>query len=111
MSKKLYNQFATSFILPEHGEALERDEKAFKEKELKHIPEFDEQQFELWEQILQKSMLEKTKIKVRFMKNSGPFTIEGIVSGANPHLKIILVANPSGAAYNISLDKIMKIEE
>ncbi len=110
MSKKLYNQFATSFILPEHGEALELDKKALKQKELNHISEFGEQQLELWQQILQKSLLKKTRTKVSYMGTNGPFTMEGIVSGIKPPLNTILFALPSGTIYTISIDKIMDIE-
>ncbi len=77
--KKIDNQFAcSSFMLPEHSQALEERAKRVQEADLRQEPELDEWQLELWKRILRESS-----------RNSTEFEKKGILARG----RIILLAD------------------
>lgn len=111
MSKKLYNQFnCSSFMLPEHVEALARYEKELEETGRKHVPEFDEQQLAVWECLLQESLQAGKRIRISYMGSGGPVTAAGVVTGVNLHSgRLQLTASKDSCT--IDMKKVTGINE
>ena len=58
MILKIYNQFlCSSKMLPEHKEALNDHYIEEKHREEQGMPEIDEQQLEIWEYLIKKSLV------------------------------------------------------
>ncbi len=109
MRKKLYDQFLCScLMLPEHVEKLQQHAKELRQKKLQNMPEFDDQKYELWERLLQESLLEKKNIIISYLGHNGPVTVTGVIASVNLQLRRVYVATLD-TAQNISMDKVTYI--
>lgn len=109
--KKRDNQFiCSSFMLPEHVDTLAQREKDREDEERHRFPDYEDQQLELWERILQASWQGRTAITVRFMGSRGPCTITGRVSAMNLQQKCFYLAT-SEAVQAIAIERVMGLEQ
>jgi hypothetical protein len=94
MCFKLYDQFScSSFILPEHKEALAKHENEIREKI--DIPCIDELQLELWSRLVSQSYRNGQNITVKTFYKNRFSNIVGVVLGfiADQGLLRILTSN------------------
>lgn len=108
MSFKLYNQFAcSSMMLPEHREALARHKK---ETEIMHNPPcIDEQQFALWERLVQQSYRNGEQITVKAFYENKIHDFAGVVREFIPSRKLLLLSTAAGEK-RIKINSIRSIE-
>ncbi len=90
MLSKLYNQYiCSSFMLPEHTEALTEYHVEERQKEEQYVPEVDEQELEMWEYLIEESLSEKKWLNVTYLNGGERKTITGVVlEAANSALRI-----------------------
>ena len=109
MSLKLYNQFfCSSLMLPEHREALAKQKKETGEKCA--APCIDEQQFELWERLVQQSYRDGKKIAVKVLYRNGVCTINGVITGLDTNKKLLRLSTGNGEK-KVKIKAIRSIEQ
>lgn len=108
MCLRLYNQFfCSSLMLPEHREALA---KHAEENEKNNTPcLIDEQQFEIWEQLLRQSSLEGMKITVKELFKGRVRSTSGIFAGFHAGAKLLKISTAAGEK-RIKIEHIRSIE-
>lgn len=78
MSSKVYHQFAcSSMLLPEHRELLNRLQRESRRQEEIRLPDFDQQQQEEWQQLLERSWRENRPLRVTYLNGTGCITRRG----------------------------------
>lgn len=90
MRAKLYNQFiCSSLMLPEHREGLNEYHAEQRRKEEKYVPQVDEQEFEIWDYLVRKSLCKGYAVSVTYLSASGKITLTGVIIAAeNSMLRI-----------------------
>lgn len=92
---KLYNQFfCSSLMLPEHREALAKQKKETGEQCA--TPYIDEQQFELWERLVQQSYQDGKKIAIKVLYRNRVCTIKGVITGLDTNKKLLRLLTGNG---------------
>ena len=94
MSKKHSSKFLCSrMMLPEHAAALREHEKVKEEKLVYGMPDYDEQQMEEWESLLQRSMSEGKEVEITYMDSRGPIAVKGVVVETNQFAGYFFLSN------------------
>ena len=111
MLSKLYNQFiCSSFMLPEHTEALNEYHVEERQKEEQYVPEVDEQELEMWEYLIGESLSEGYKVSVTYMGVSGKVTTTGVaIEVENAALR--MKDENTDRIKSISLNNIISVTE
>ena len=82
MRAKMYNQFlCSSLMLPEHREALTRYYVEEQQKEAECMPEVDEQELAVWDQLIRISMAEGCIVAVTYMISGEIKSLSGVAVG------------------------------
>lgn len=83
--KKLYHQFAcSSMMLPEHRGRLERRRRQARREEEYRRPQFDEQQWDQFQYLLERSLSEGLPLQVTVLNEQGYRTLVGIACRRSP---------------------------
>ncbi len=109
MSKKINNQFLCSrMMLPEHKENLNSRKKKMEYKEKYYIPSFDEQQWEEFQFLINKSLHEKTKIQITVLEKEYK-KYRGIITHTYPEQGLLNI-KVENKFKKIAANKIVNIK-
>lgn len=111
MSKKLRHQFAcSSMMLPEHRGSLNRRRKEMERREQHRRPLLDEQEQELFQQTLQRSLQESAPLTLTVLnENSGCRRLTGVVVKLEPWSGCLRLRT-AAAAETVLIDEVVAVE-
>jgi hypothetical protein len=111
MSKKMRHQFAcSSMMLPEHRGSLDRRRREAEWIEQHRRPLFDEQEQELFQQALQRSLRHGTPLLLTVLDNRGRRRLTGIVVKLEPWAGRLRLRT-AAAVETVLIDEVIAVEE
>ena len=113
MILKIYNQFlCSSMMLPEHKEALNDHYIEEKHREEQGMPEIDEQQLEIWEYLIKKSLGKSKKLNITYLTKKGRrITVKGVKVISIKGSLLCISDGVADKTKTVDLNKIVSIEE
>ena len=113
MILKIYNQFlCSSMMLPEHKEALNDHYVEEEHREEQCMPEIDEQQLEIWEYLIRKSLIKSKKLNITYLTKKGRrITVNGVKVKYIKGSSLCIKDGVTDKTKAIDLNKIVSIEE
>ncbi len=111
MSKKYTNQFLCSrMMLPEHRAKLARHRREAERAEQHRRPLLDQQQWEEFQAVLERSYFEGVRVKVTTLEEDGRCTVTGVVRRLLPALGAMELAGAKGW-QRVELRRVVEMAE
>ena len=111
MSKKYTNQFLCSWMmLPEHRTKLARHRQETERAEQHRHLLFDQQQWEEFQAVLERSYFEGIRVKVTTLEEDGHRTVTGVVRRLLPALGTMELAGAEGR-QQVTLRRVVEMAE